>query len=152
MQSQKRFSWSGGPKYKPQGRCQHWGISQPNPQRSVFKHFGAQTSQIQTARSSRCYQGSSKISKAPQLMSRHLSSLLGCSDLQTSVTCTCNTPSQSSGFGFANTTPTGQTGRKNSRALGSMEENNLRPVGPSNSQWVYTDWSSPHNHNSPTDR
>ena len=47
VQSQKHFSWSGGPKYKPQGCCQHWGISQPNPQRSVFKHFGAQTSQIQ---------------------------------------------------------------------------------------------------------
>ena len=31
VQSQKRFSWSGGPKHKPQGRRQHWGISQPNP-------------------------------------------------------------------------------------------------------------------------
>ena len=47
VQSQKRFSWSGGPKYKPQCRRQHWGVSQPNPQRSVFKCLGAQTSQIQ---------------------------------------------------------------------------------------------------------
>ena len=47
VQSQKRFSWSGGPKYKPQGRRQHWGISQPNPQKSVFKRLAAQTSQIQ---------------------------------------------------------------------------------------------------------
>ena len=54
-------------------------------------------------------------------MSRDLSSLLGRFDLQTSVTCTPNTPSHSSGLGFANTTHTGQTGRENSRALGSME-------------------------------
>jgi len=47
VQSQKCFSWSGGPKYKPQCRHQHWGVSQPNPQRSVFKRLGAQTSQIQ---------------------------------------------------------------------------------------------------------
>ena len=47
VQSQKRFSWSSGPKYKPQGHHQHWGASQPNPQRSVFNRLGAQTSQIQ---------------------------------------------------------------------------------------------------------
>ena len=37
VQFQKCFSWSGGPKYKPHGCRQHWGISQPNPQKSVFK-------------------------------------------------------------------------------------------------------------------
>ena len=47
VQFQKHFSWSGVPKYKPQGRRQHWGISQPNPQKSVIKCLGAQTSQIQ---------------------------------------------------------------------------------------------------------
>ena len=47
----------------------------------------------QTASSSRSYQGSSKIIKAPQLTSRYLSSLLGCSDLLTSVTCNSNAPS-----------------------------------------------------------
>ena len=105
----------------------------------------------QTAGSSRSYQGNSKISKTTQLTSRYLSSLLGRFDLQTSVTRTSNTPSHSSGLGFANTTLTGQTGRENSKAFGSMEENNLKPMGPSSSQ-VGTGWSSPHNHNSPTDR
>ena len=90
----------------------------------------------QTAGSSRSYQGNSKISKTPQHMSRYLSSLLSRFDLQSCVTCTSNTPSHSSGLGFANTTPTGQAGRENSRAFGSMEENNLKPVGPSSSQWV----------------
>ena len=76
---------------------------------------------------------SNKISNASQIMSRCHSSFLGCCSMQTSVTCTSNTPSHSSGLGFASTTFTSQTGRKNSREVGSMEKNNL---GPSSSQWV----------------